>query len=640
LGAQSFWNDEGNSARLSERTVGLIIEGTASDIHPPGYYLLLHVWRACWGHSEVALRGFSAAAGIAAVFFTDLLGRRLFSVPVGLLAAFVGAVSPLAVYYAQEARMYAMLEALSVASTYLLVRVLAVFQALAASDRHSGVWENVRTAISAVAYVLTTAAGLYTQYAFAFVLLTHNVILIVWWLGVLRGRAARWLAVWAGVQVVIILLYLPWLSIAFRSITGWPAAEQPYELIPALLNMMRWLVVGRTLPLEEAGVALGGVGTLLLVGLWPRPRERWPNVAWLALSLLLPVGLIFGLDLYKESWLKFLIVVLPAFHILIACGIDVLACWTSRWVQPPVSEGIRALNWRLLIVVPLIAFVTLVSLPSLRNLYFDPTYARDDYRAIAADVAAVADASTAVILNAPNQWEVFTYYYPDRDVYPAPYHPDPDRVETFLAPLITQYEQLFVVYWGDAESDPQRRIEGWLAAHAYKADDRWYGRVRLAMYGAAPLPMAPTRAFDTDFGCAEGASVRLRGWHLGDGPFAPGDILPITLFWDAPTPTAEPYKVTVQLLGVGGTPVAQHDSEPGAGFAPTTLWQPGAPVIDRHGVALPADLPPDDYELIVAVYHALSGARLPVAAGDGAASDHLTLTPITISASPQVFDHP
>ncbi|MCA9956268.1 MAG: hypothetical protein KC434_16180, partial [Anaerolineales bacterium] len=33
LEVQSFWNDEGNSARLSERSISLIIEGTASDIH-------------------------------------------------------------------------------------------------------------------------------------------------------------------------------------------------------------------------------------------------------------------------------------------------------------------------------------------------------------------------------------------------------------------------------------------------------------------------------------------------------------------------------------------------------------------------------------------------------------------------------
>ncbi|MCA9918959.1 MAG: hypothetical protein KC445_13450, partial [Anaerolineales bacterium] len=49
LEVQSFWNDEGNSARLSERSISLIIEGTASDIHPPLYYLLLNQWRKLVG---------------------------------------------------------------------------------------------------------------------------------------------------------------------------------------------------------------------------------------------------------------------------------------------------------------------------------------------------------------------------------------------------------------------------------------------------------------------------------------------------------------------------------------------------------------------------------------------------------------
>ncbi|MCU0520357.1 MAG: hypothetical protein MUF84_06680, partial [Anaerolineae bacterium] len=54
LGTQSFWNDEGNTARLVERPIRLIIDGAAGDIHPPGYYLLLHGWRAIAGESEYA----------------------------------------------------------------------------------------------------------------------------------------------------------------------------------------------------------------------------------------------------------------------------------------------------------------------------------------------------------------------------------------------------------------------------------------------------------------------------------------------------------------------------------------------------------------------------------------------------------
>jgi 4-amino-4-deoxy-L-arabinose transferase-like glycosyltransferase len=623
IDSQSFWNDEGNSARLSERTLDLIIEGTASDIHPPGYYLLLHYWRAIFGHSEFALRALSAAAGLALVLFTYLLGRRLFDQATGLMAAFMGAISPFTIYYSQEARMYALLGALAAASTYLLVRTLTGCKR-----------EKVRSKPPAscilllASYVLTAAAGLYTQYAFPFVLLVHNLVFALWWLAGGSGCAWRslarwrWLALWIGAQIAIAVLYMPWLPIALRSVTGWPAAGQSYELAPALLNVMRWLTVGNTLGMERAGPALVGAGVLLLAGSWPR-KGGWFSVVSLALYLLLPVALIFALDLYKEAWLKFLIVVLPPFHVLIAHGMRNLAR----------AAGGKRQEVRILYLASCILLIGLSAVavyPSLHNLYFNPAYARDDYRQIAsdigADVAASADADTAVILNAPNQWEVFTYYYPDRDVYPAPYHPSPGRVDEFLSPLVEGYDRLFIVAWGDAESDPQRSIESWLAANAYKADDRWYGRVRLATFGTASLPQQPTITLDADFG----ERIHLRGYTLAGDSFAHGDILPVTLFWEARDPISDPYKVTVQLLGDAGPPIAQHDGEPVGGFAPTTLWQPGQTVTDRHGILLPTDLPPGNYTLVVAVYHAATGERLPVVLNGQSVGDYLPLAETAI----------
>ena len=79
LDSQSFWNDEGNSARLSERSIELIIAGTASDIHPPLYYLMLRGWRELLGEHEFGLRSFSAFAGILVVAATAKLGKILFT---------------------------------------------------------------------------------------------------------------------------------------------------------------------------------------------------------------------------------------------------------------------------------------------------------------------------------------------------------------------------------------------------------------------------------------------------------------------------------------------------------------------------------------------------------------------------------
>jgi len=122
LDAQSFWNDEGNTARLVERPVALIIEGAAGDIHPPGYYLLLHVWRAFTGDSEFALRAFSALCGVLTVAVTAAIGHCVGGRRIALAASLLVAVHPLSVYYSQEARMYALLGLASALTLFFSLR--------------------------------------------------------------------------------------------------------------------------------------------------------------------------------------------------------------------------------------------------------------------------------------------------------------------------------------------------------------------------------------------------------------------------------------------------------------------------------------------------------------------------------------
>jgi mannosyltransferase len=458
------------------------------------------------------------------------------------------------------------------------------------------------------------------------------------------ARRWRWLLLWAGAQAAVIVLYLPWLRTALQSVTGWSSAGRTYELGPALLDVFHVLSVGTTLPIEQATAALAGTGLLLLVGLWPAlpipsaaegspaggtrrtDHVGWFGVASAAIYLLLPIALIFAFDLYKPAWLKFLVVVLPPFHVLVAHGMDNLAELALRASR--ITHHASRITYSVFRVLPrlsLLAILFASMLPSLRNLYFDPAYARDDYRQIAADVATLAHPGDGVILNAPNQWEVFTYYYPDQDVHPAPYQPEPDKAESFLAPLVERYRRLFVLYWGDAESDPQRLIETWLATHAYKVGDRWYGRVRLATYGVAPLPKTPAVTLDARFG----ERIRLRGYTLAGDGFAPGDVLPVTIFWEAQAPVAERYKVTVQLLDGAGQLVAQHDTEPGDGLIPTTTWDPEQILTDRYGVPLPGELPPGRYTLIVGLYHVVTGERLPTATG----GDYVVLCDLDIRPS-------
>ena len=631
LDAQSFWNDEGNSARIAERSLDLIVEGAAGDVHPPGYYLLLHAWRASFGQSEFALRSLSVAAGLALVILTGLLGRYVFGPVAGIAAAFLGALSPLAIYYSQEARMYSLLGALSAGSMLVAFCILdRVGHAPAGHD-------TSRELLPLAAYVLANAAGLYTHYAFIFVLVAHNAVFCLRWLSAWHWSAPDWrgLGMWAAAQLGAGVLFLPWVPAAMNA-AGWSSAGGGYELGAALLDVLRVLVVGITQSIGGATLALGAASVLLIAGLWPGAEgrggghhvRRWIGVRALVIYLLVPLALFFGFDLYKPAWLKFLVVLLAPFHVLTAHGIANVGALVSRalGLEHTHDRCVRvAVSAALMVVVALLAY------PSLHNLYFDEAYARDNYRQLAADIREMRRPGDAIVLNAPNQWEVFTYYYPDRDVYPAPYHPGPERAASFLSPLIERYDRLFVLYWGDAESDPRRRVASWLAQHAYKASDQWYGDVRLATYGVAPLPAEPAVSSEAVFG----ERILLQGYTVVGDVFAPADVVPVTLFWEALDQIDEPYKVSVQMLDESGRGrlVSQIDTVPGDGLAPTTSWEAGMAQADRYGVLVPAGGSPGRYRLIAAVYHQVSGERLPVVVDGEGLGDHLSLGHIAVGAS-------
>lgn len=629
LDAQSFWNDEGNAAGAAQRSIPLILAASAGDIHPPGYYLLLHFWWMVLGKTEWALRALSAFCSLVTVALTYALGRRLLGPGAGFTGGFLAALSPLAVYYSQEARMYALLGLLSALSTYLVLRWLCVPGPRSPTGKCP---PHLRPSGLVAAYVLATAAGLYAHYAFLFVLLTHHLIFLGWWIGRLRekGPAGEWLIRWLMVQALVLLLFLPWSRIALRSVSGWPSAGREYPLGLALLDIFRALSVGITLELAQARWTLLVAGGLLLAGLWPsqpsvagRPGRLAGSVGVLVGWLLVPVALIFALDLYKPTYLKFLLAVLPPLHLLLAhgaCRLYGLAC------RLPVIARRSFFACPLLGVAGGLVVVVLL-LPSLRNLYFHPAYARDNYRRIASDIEAQAGPDDAVILNAPNQWEVFVYYFHGpTPLYPAPYHPCPEEVAQWLEPILASHQRLFVLYWGDTEADPERLVEGRLATLAYPAGEHWYGRVRVATYGLGPLPQEPVNPAGARFG----SSIRLLGYALDQGAFSPGDVVPVTLFWEATALMPQRYKVFLHLVGAAGNLVAQNDSEPCGNLRPTTGWVPGEMLIDRHGVLLPADLPAGEYTLRVGLYRLDSGERLNVE-GDGEPSpDYLTLGSVLV----------
>ena len=88
------------------------------------YYLLMHLVTER-GQSELIARLPSALAAALTAGGIAVIGRRLVSARAGLLAGLIYALLPVVSRYAQEARSYAIVSALGVLATYLLLRALA-----------------------------------------------------------------------------------------------------------------------------------------------------------------------------------------------------------------------------------------------------------------------------------------------------------------------------------------------------------------------------------------------------------------------------------------------------------------------------------------------------------------------------------
>lgn len=636
LDEQSFWHDEGNSARLSERSIDLIVEGTASDVHPPLYYLFLHGWRELLGESEFGLRSLSAFLGVGLVALTFALGRQLLG-PASRAALIAGAifaaVNPALIYYSQEARMYELLAFLALLSTYLLVRLLG-----------KPGWSLGLI----LAYILTAVAGLYTHYFFPAVLLAQNLIFLSWLLrryrpaslkpaegqvslGIIesqdRGQISnltgdqpgnentsspkslgRDFGTWIAIMLAVLVLYLPWIQIFVRQVAGRPASRP--SPLTFLLESGKWMAFGPTIELDEVVISLMAYTLLFLLGLFFGRRVVRGGVSFsiaLTLVLIIPVFMMWLTGAIRPAFYKFLLVSVPPLCLLAGSGLG----WS--WQTSP-SRNFRRIQQALAIL--LLALVLWGTVRALYNMYFDPSYARADYRAIAAQIAEEAHPNAAVILNAANQWEVFTFYHNEgAPVFPIPTSfPEPAKIDAELSEIASQYDRIYALFWGAGLRDPQRLVERWLDDHAFKARDEWFSDVRFVTYA---VPADAPGEMETTVNLQFGEAISLLGYSLATEELGSGEILQISLFWQTDEEIDERYKVFLHLVDEKGQIVAQQDSEPGSNLTPTNIWQPGQIIMDNHGLFIPAGTSSGTYTLLLGLYDfADPSNRLPIDTGE------------------------
>lgn len=121
---RDLWYDEAFTGVAVKEDFKSMISMIINDVHPPLYYMLLKGFSSFFNYSVFGIRLFSAIFGLASVWMIYLLTKELFNKRAALYAALVATISPLAIQYSQEARMYAMLVFLILTASLFFVKGL------------------------------------------------------------------------------------------------------------------------------------------------------------------------------------------------------------------------------------------------------------------------------------------------------------------------------------------------------------------------------------------------------------------------------------------------------------------------------------------------------------------------------------
>lgn len=161
----SLWGDEAASELSASRSLpSLLAMLQHVDAVHGTYYLGLHLWVAAFGDTPFSLRLPSALAIGACVAAMVLIGTRIDSLRLGIVAGAICAVLPRVTYMGEEARSYAFSAAIAAWLTYLLVRIIQ------RSGRSRCLW---------ILYGVLTAAGIYVFLYLALIAIGHLVLLLM-----------------------------------------------------------------------------------------------------------------------------------------------------------------------------------------------------------------------------------------------------------------------------------------------------------------------------------------------------------------------------------------------------------------------------------------------------------------------------
>jgi 4-amino-4-deoxy-L-arabinose transferase-like glycosyltransferase len=579
----------------------IIYQDRYHQIYPPLYHTGLHYWLLFVGRGEFILRWIMGVVpGTLVTPLTYALGLQLFGrtgagTPrnrrgIGWLAGLLAAINPYLIWWSQDAHLYSLLAMFAAVITLLAIRM----------------WNTQGRWRVGWVYVLATALGFYTHYYTYFIWGAVNLVGL--WQTLTRRWARPLVTRWWLAQLAAVVLYSPWLVASFSMVNAY---QEPWVEHVGFFEILRRNLVAYSLYQTSqekwaTGIILITAG-LFALGVLPwrwRPSGTadWETRQVITLLVLIfaPLAVLyvgsFQRPLYDE---KLTIFVLPLFLVGLARGLVVI--WRRAWL-PAALLGLLVAGSMLL---------------ANYRYFSDPAYAKSPaWREMIAYVHEQAQPGDMIIYNFP---ESSILYYND---YQLPIELVPnspglsaDEISVQLQKATNGYRRVWLAPlvrpWWDTRGD----VLTWLDRHTDRVDQRFFRGVHTNLY------LAPTewKSTMTSQSVRFGDEIWLHGFRLsakesdGDMPvLASGDKLHLSLYWQSNGPTAIPYTVFTHLVGSDGQLYGQWDNQPVRGTYPTTDWLPGESVVDQYEIPVSPDAPAGDYHLLVGLYDAATGTRLPV----------------------------
>ncbi len=573
---------------------------------------------ALFGFSEGIARLPSLLLGVVTVASIYLAGRRLFSPPVGLMAAALLTLAPDAIIWGGRARMYSLLQLL------VLWTAILLYEGITLADRRrpwalfllsylGALWAHVPAMLFYPAFLLTMA-----------------------W-----RRGWRWLLGKRGGMVSLLALVAVLSRYILDRVGGGqlvpvqkirPYLQFPADILGNLRGYSKFFLEPQNLPLS----ILLLLASLYLLGRWAKEkaggedpktpeRESVEGLTFLCLVFWVPLleMVILGGSTWRDPRYLFM---LEPFFFLIASAISVQGL---RWLIPRISsKGAESFNW--LTTLTLVALASFLNLPpalavlSTQIEGYDRAmhFVREEWRE--GDVILMAMPTTSAVY-----LDRCDYYTIQRDYEQYLVEKGGVLVDRWVgAPLLNTTPQLervlkenFRVWFV---------IDGWRLATHYEMDFReviaqameivYEGQGVMVLLsqgyvGAEEPAVKRSLAVNLEEG------ISLLGYELSATSLEPGEELRLTLYWQTERRLREEYMIFVHLLNKENVSAGLGDSPPMRGIYPTIYWQEGERVADEHRFQVADDAPPGRYLLEVGIYSPQSGERLAVLDEGGEAID-------------------